>query len=989
MLAAATGRPAEPVPLALAAWTDGEGVDAETYHPVAADGGNPPVGGRVAAVKGGMTIRDRPFLVGVHLTVWVPAPHGERIGAALRRPVWGLRLGRSQDAVCIRAVATATLVPAGEAEIGHALAPAGGHAAPGAVALRLAETVSADRLSTSYGSYLWCPRPGGRHQVHDAYRDGDQAVWLQWPDPADPSVAAQAGADSSGQLAQVLAKSARGSGLGRPETLAEHSATVREAVRVVASRIGPAGPIAAHPRFWDWAELAALLHDAGKVAEGFQRQLRPGAPAWGERHEVLSLAYVDLLTTELSDVDRLMVAAGVGFHHRCLTSDANPTAALSTMYPHDTDWSGKFGRDRDPPPGGPPVQVPLARHAALLAWLAAQLGQPPPPPDGVKLWQRARDTFRALTAAWAGCPEPERGLLAVLLQGAVTLADHSGSAHVRLQDHLPLPRDYLSTLPAPYRHQSAAGGIDGHLVLLAPTGSGKTEAGLAWASRQLETMPGQPRLVWVLPYRASIDALVDRFGGHLTPAAGQERPDIGVLHATAARTLLDRAVGDDCVPGRRDAIKARGRAGAMRLFAQRVRIATAHQLLRAAVAGPRYAAVLLEQANAVVVLDELHAYEPEVFGRICAAAALWERLGSRTAVLSATLAQPMLDLITDSLAHRPELVAAPAGTAPVRQRVVLDEQPITAPAALERIRGWLADRHSVLAVANTIATAQELFEALAPAAAQAWPDDPDAAVLLHSRFRQRDRAAIERRILARYPERVAGAQQPRRGGLVVSTQVLEVSLCLDLDRGVTEEAPVEALAQRAGRVNRRGGHPDGPVEFRIHTADRPAPYDPGAVDAARQALYAVVVANPVFSEDTVRRLLDHAYDTPWGRDWAREARAARDQFAAEFLTFTDPFHDRSEFADRLDEQFDGVDAVLADDLADYQALAAGPDGDPLLAAGLLIPIRLGQRRRLRATGHAAWDPHLRVTVIDAPYQQDTGLDLRAGPSATLRPETIL
>jgi CRISPR-associated protein Cst2 len=50
----------------------------------------------------------------------------------------------------------------------------------------------------------------------------------------------------------------------------------------------------ADPRFWEWVACSALLHDAGKIADGFQRQLRPGGQPWGERHEVLSLAYADL-----------------------------------------------------------------------------------------------------------------------------------------------------------------------------------------------------------------------------------------------------------------------------------------------------------------------------------------------------------------------------------------------------------------------------------------------------------------------------------------------------------------------------------------------------------------------------------------------------------------------------------------------------------------------------------------------------------------------
>lgn len=178
MLAAATGNRGEPVTLGVAAHAQGGGVDLETYHPVRTDGSNPPVAGRVRAGKGGMTVRTRPFLAMLEVTIWVPQPDGSRIAAALRRPVWGLRLGRSQDLACLRSLTEIELVPAAEAEIGHALAPAGGHAHPAAVTLRLSESVTPDRLGGRFGDYLWCAEAAGRQPVAGAYRDGEQAVWL-------------------------------------------------------------------------------------------------------------------------------------------------------------------------------------------------------------------------------------------------------------------------------------------------------------------------------------------------------------------------------------------------------------------------------------------------------------------------------------------------------------------------------------------------------------------------------------------------------------------------------------------------------------------------------------------------------------------------------------------------------------------------------------------------------------------------------------------
>jgi hypothetical protein len=178
LLAAATGNPAEPVTLGVCAHTQGGGIDLETYHPISTDGSNPAVGGRVRPGKGGMTIRSRPFLAMLEVTIWVPQPDGERIGAALRRPVWGLRLGRSQDAVFLRSLSDVQLSPARDAVVGYALAPVGGHEDPGALTIRLSEFVTADRLSGESGDYLWCAEGAGRQPVSGAYRDGEQAVWL-------------------------------------------------------------------------------------------------------------------------------------------------------------------------------------------------------------------------------------------------------------------------------------------------------------------------------------------------------------------------------------------------------------------------------------------------------------------------------------------------------------------------------------------------------------------------------------------------------------------------------------------------------------------------------------------------------------------------------------------------------------------------------------------------------------------------------------------
>ncbi|WP_279240168.1 CRISPR-associated helicase Cas3' [Streptomyces sp. 891-h] len=787
-----------------------------------------------------------------------------------------------------------------------------------------------------------------------------------------------------------------------PERLTTHSRAVYEAARQIHQRIASPGVLGEAPRLWEWVHAAALLHDAGKVAEGFQQQLAPGAVAWGQRHEVLSLAYVDLLAPAAgwSTEDRLMIATLVATHHRALFPGGGGTKlALSQQYNHTTDWTEAFTRRRHL--GVEQIQVTGAVHRELTAWLAGALGIDPPACQrgDLTLAERARLTLQELLDFWSRPVETDAGLLAVLAQGALTLADHAGSAHHQLHQHMPLPEDYFARLRkerTPYPHQQAAAATDGHMILVAPTGSGKTEAGLAWAAQQLSTMPGRPRLVWTLPYRASLNAARDRMRRTLQPGSDQDRPDIGLLHGSLAHTLLTEALDDECPFGETKeptaamARQARTRAAAMRLFLQRLRVATPHQLLRGAIAGPSHSSVLLEQANSMFVMDELHAYDPETFGRLCAAMSLWERLGSRFAVLSATLAPCMTDLLQENRSHPVTVHHAPPGTSPDRHRLVLDETPLTDPHSIDQLATWLREGYSALAVTNTVARARHLFTQLADTARQTCPGDPDAALLLHSRFRNSDRAQIERRLLARHPERTSRNATPRRGGLVVATQTVEVSLQLDFDRGATETAPIEAVAQRAGRVNRRGLHPEGPVPFHVHHPDSHHPYDKDALAASWHALTTLVHSGTdTLSEQDIDTLLALTYDTPWGTEWSRRARRARDEFTDAFLTFPEPFHDRGEFAERLNKEFDGIEAICQADLPVLESHLKGKDSDPLLAAGLFIPMPYSTYSAHHKTGNAYLDKRLKVHVVTSDYHPDTGLAEPAANHTAAPGETIL
>ena len=69
-------------------------------------------------------------------------------------------------------------------------------------------------------------------------------------------------------------------------------------------------------------------------------------------------------------------------------------------------------------------------------------------------------------------------------------------------------------------------------------------------------------------------------------------------------------------------------------------------------------------------------------------------------------------------------------------------------------------------------------------------------MMLHGGFNQKSRRKIE--------NFVTHADKSKRPRLLVATQAVEVSLDIDYNTAYIENAPIDSLIQRLGRVNRGG-----------------------------------------------------------------------------------------------------------------------------------------------------------------------------------------
>ena len=111
----------------------------------------------------------------------------------------------------------------------------------------------------------------------------------------------------------------------------------------------------------------------------------------------------------------------------------------------------------------------------------------------------------------------------------------------------------------------------------------------------------------------------------------------------------------------------------------------------------------------------------------------------------------------------------------------------------EQVSRYASGGRLVLVMVNRVVRAQELFRRVK--AIVAHDDSAPELLLLHSRFRPRERAAAMARLRTITPD---------RGRIVISTQVLEAGVDLDADVLVSEICPWPSLVQRLGRLNRRG-----------------------------------------------------------------------------------------------------------------------------------------------------------------------------------------
>ncbi len=823
---------------------------------------------------------------------------------------------------------------------------------------------------------------------------------------------------------EILAKSARN---GYAETLDSHSRALIHKFMQLHRRTPFLAEMLEEPRFWHRVFWSCFLHDFGKVAAGFQAQLK-GESLWGQRHEVLSLAFLPWVTP-VGSADYPWMAAAIASHHKdagLISTGTGDGDLFKRYYPlgqasiaATTKRIEKMVRGED---GSGITPASLSGLADILRqripelfnqYRLAKLGVEqnlniPDPLDYRSFMETAPGVIKRALFAYQELLEEtlsrKKGshLLnrqAIALRGMLLLSDRLASSYAWPVEVLDLPDANLLfnrlgyASPSLRDHQQQAAAAQGSIILAAPTGSGKTEAALAWARHQQEVTGLQPTLIYILPYQASMNAMQVRLQKSLFKAVPTERQEservqVALMHGRSAQVLFKQLQAPGSTPKEAERLAKRAKNMAQ-LYQPSVWVATPYQLLKAAYRLPGYEMTWTAMAGARLIIDEIHAYDPQRLGLFLGLLGFLRRYWqAEICAMTATMPGWLRRLLEERLLIAPEnrLQPGPALFARFRRhRLHLLEGSLAGGPALDRIVDLFNSGHSVLVCANTVKGARETMVALRERLPQAGQDHQDSRLLLlHSRFTGEDRLKKEERII----EQVKAGREKREPLIVVATQVIEVSLDLDFDTIITEPAPLEALAQRFGRVNRRGTSATPPAPVYVLTE--------ATSDATEKIYNAELIertANLIAREDG--REIDEGLLTGWldeiyGEDLAGEYRKvvleSEQEFQKVCLDQLRAFQSDESLEDTFNRLFDGTEVLPASKVSEYKKLL---EESALDAGKLLVPISFRQLKRFYGrkitqetfvVGEGDTDSsdskiRVKILVADLPYSGDTGLEL--------------
>lgn len=504
--------------------------------------------------------------------------------------------------------------------------------------------------------------------------------------------------------------------------------------------------------FWKKSLITIIFHDIGKIINSFQDMMiaiknnKRYDSNSNFRHELFSGVIVSLLVK-----NDILPAVSVFSHHKNLNSelfDSDKTKKV-TFNIHNLIDFYKYYSDRLSVQNFNFNKENLQRLNQLNAEICHDIY--------LKKYFYRRDEISK---------EDRRKY--IFYKGILQICDWFASANKSLYKNLFIePNKIRTSLELKLSKQiqfndfqNKCQSIEEDCLVIAPTGSGKTEAALLWAGNK------KGKMLYLLPTKVTSNAIYERMVEFFS------EDNLGLVHSGAYlfhKELHDNYEYSDYL--------------LEKTFNKPFTVATIDQLLTCGFNIGYWEMKEFNSFNSRIIIDEIHSYDFYTLGLIVSTIRHFRSLKAKFFLMSATIPTFLKKLIINEFKNIKILENRSLNN---ESRNLFEIWNCFIDELYMQIVNDLENKRKVLLVVNTVDEAIRLYEKF----------HKFKPICYHSRFIQKHRVDKEKQI-----KNVSENISDRN--FVIATQVIEVSLDIDFDVLYTENAPADAIVQRAGRVNRK------------------------------------------------------------------------------------------------------------------------------------------------------------------------------------------
>ncbi|MDP4205635.1 MAG: CRISPR-associated helicase Cas3' [Bacteroidota bacterium] len=553
------------------------------------------------------------------------------------------------------------------------------------------------------------------------------------------------------------------------------------------------------------ARRGAILHDIGKASSLFQQTLNKNfhrPPGFLFRHELASLFFISLLEEkEIHPIIDMIVA-----HHKSVYQDTGGKGLLD-LIENDPDCFDRHIKDFN-----------IWSKDALS--ILKQFG------FATKLIsiEQAKESFDEVVEY---CQSRSYGYSE--WKGVLMAADHLASA---MSGYTKTLERKLFVIPDLNYYHSRKNELyplslistkdkRKHTLVTAPTGAGKTD----FLIRRCKG-----RVFYTLPFQASINAMYERIKGDLKNTDA----DVRLLHASSSIKLENGKIEEKIL---------------QRHIGASVKVLTPHQMASLVFGTKGYEAMIADLKGCDIILDEIHTYSETTQSIVLKIVEILCHIGCKVHIGTATMPMILHKRLVDILGGREciyEVKLSDDILNTFNRHIIHKTDSIETLSQV--IDEAIQQKQKILLVCNQVKRSQSLFDNLS----KRYPHIEK--MLVHSRFKRGTRSKLESELQNTYNNRTEAC-------LVVSTQVVEVSLDISFDLMISECAPIDALIQRFGRINRKRSKETIGNYKHIYVVAPPtekADAMPYCLEVL-QRTYDVLPNNDLMKEKDIQSLIDKIY----------------------------------------------------------------------------------------------------------------------------------